>query len=175
MGATLTIRPATEADLPAILAIYNEVIANTTAVYSYVPHTLEMRRQWFDERCAADRPVIIAERNAEVVGFGSFGPFRDWPAYKYTAEHSLHVRHDVRGHGIGSALLVALVREATSRELRTLVGGIDAANTASIALHTKHGFVECARIRDAGFKFGRWLDLVFMQLVLDGPATPSEQ
>ncbi len=169
------IRPATEADLPAILDIYNEVIATTTAVYSYAPHTLEMRRKWFAERTAGQWPVLVAELEQEIVGFGAIGPFRDWPAYKYTAEHSLHVRHDRRGKGIGRALLTALVREAEARGLRTLIGGIDAANGPSLALHAAHGFVACARIRDAGYKFGRWQDLVFMQLLLPGPPAPTEE
>jgi L-amino acid N-acyltransferase YncA len=171
----MRIRPALEADLPAILAIYNEVILHTTAVYSYAPHTLEMRRQWFAERQADRWPVIVAEHEGEVVGFGAIGPFRAWPAYKYTGEHSLHVREDLRGKGIGDALLSALIGEARAMPLRTLIGGIDAANAGSIALHAKHGFVECARIRDAGYKFGRWLDLVLVQLILSGPAHPVEE
>lgn len=173
--SSASIRPATEADLPAILVIYNEVIANTTAVYSYAPHTLDMRQQWFAERRAGKWPVIVAEQDSEVVGFGAIGPFRAWPAYKYTGEHSLHVRSDQRGKGVGKALLSALVQEAEKMPLRTLIGGIDAANGPSMALHAKHGFIACARIRDAGFKFGRWLDLVFMQLMLPGPAHPEER
>ncbi len=168
------IRPATESDLPAILAIYNEVIANTTAAYVYEPHTLAMRKQWFDDLKAAGWPVIVAVNGDAVLGFGCIGVFRSKPGYKYTGEHTVYVHVDHRGKGVGHALLSALIEEARRLELRTLIGGIDSANAASIAFHVGFGFVECARIKDAAYKFGRWLDLVFMQLILPGPLTPKE-
>jgi phosphinothricin acetyltransferase len=169
------IRPATEQDLPAILAIVNEVIANTLAIYAYAPQTLEEREIWFRGQQAGHWPVIIAELDGQVVGFGSIGVFRARPAYKYSGEHSVHVHADHRGKGIGGILLKALIVEAKRLELRTLIGGIDSENVASIAFHARHGFVECARMKDVAYKFGHWLDLVFMQLILPGPMSPVEK
>lgn len=169
------IRPATHADLPAILDIFNEVIARTTAVYAYEPHTPGMRRAWFDELRLGGWPVIVSESGGAITGFGSIGVFRARPGYKYTGEHTLHVHADHRGRGIGRALLTALIEEARRRELRTLIGGIDAENEVSIRLHTSLGFTECARIKDVAYKFGRWLDLVLMQRMLPGPSTPIER
>jgi L-amino acid N-acyltransferase len=174
MSSAAHIRPATEQDLPAILAIMNEVIANTLAIYAYAPQTLEERENWFRGQKAGNWPVIIAEMDGQVVGFGSIGVFRTRPAYKYSGEHSVHVHADHRGKGIGGALLKALIEEAKRLELRTLIGGIDSENAGSIAFHARHGFVECARMKDVAYKFGRWLDLVFMQLILPGPKTPIE-
>jgi L-amino acid N-acyltransferase YncA len=174
MDTSSFIRPALESDLPAILVIYNEVIANTTAAYVYDPHTLEMRREWYADLKQAGWPVIVAERNGAVAGFGCIGPFRTKPGYKYTGEHTLHVHRDHRGTGIGKALLRALIDEADTIGLRTLIGGIDAENTVSLELHARLGFVECARVREAGFKFDRWLDLVLMQLLLPGPDMPVD-
>lgn len=169
------IRPATEQDLPAILAIMNEVIANSLAIYAYAPLSLEDRQAWFAAQRAGGWPVLVAELEGKVVGFGSIGPFRTRPAYKYSAEHSVHVDAAHRGNGVGSALLTALIADAQALGLRTLIGGIDAGNTGSLAFHARYGFTECARIKDVAFKFGRWLDLVFVQLILPGPATPTEQ
>ena len=169
------IRPATEQDLPAILAIMNEVIANSLAIYAYAPLSLEDRQAWFAAQRAGGWPVLVAELQGKVVGFGSIGPFRTRPAYKYSAEHSVHVDAAHRGNGVGSALLTALIADAQALGLRTLIGGIDAGNTGSLAFHARYGFTECARIKDVAFKFGRWLDLVFVQLILPGPATPTEQ
>ncbi len=170
----MNIRAATQADLPAILEITNEVIANTKAIYAYVPQTLEERARWFADLKSDGWPVIVAEANGQVVGFGSIAVFRTRPAYKYTAEHSVHVHADHRGKGVGRTLLLALIEEARRMELRTLVGGIDSGNTVSLKLHADHGFVETARMPNVAWKFGEWLELVFMQLVLPGPRTPTE-
>ncbi len=169
------VRPATEADLPAILAIYNEVIANTTAAYVFEPHTLEMRQQWFAELKAGGWPVIVVESEGTIVGFGCIGVFRSKPGYKYTGEHTVHVHAEHRGKGIGRVLLSALIEEAKRMELRTIVGGIDAENAVSLKLHADLGFVETARMPQVAWKFGRWLDLVFMQLLLPGPRSPQER
>ena len=168
-----SIRPATEADLPAILAIYNEVIAHSTAAYVFEPHTLEMRSAWFHALKADGWPVIVSEEQGTVTGFGNIGTFRSKPGYRYTGEHTLHVHADHRGKGIGRALLHALISEAHRLELRTLVGAIDSENAISLRLHTECGFEETARMPHVAWKFGRWLDLVFMQLLLPGPKTPS--
>lgn len=170
----MLIREATEADLPCILDIYNEVIENTTAAYVYEPHTLEMRRSWFHDLKQGGWPVFVSEENGVVTGFGCIGVFRNKPGYRYTGEHTVHVHAEHRGRGIGKALLLVLIDEAKRMGLRTLVGGIDSANTVSLKLHAELGFVETARMPQVAWKFGRWLDLVLMQLMLPGPEDPSE-
>lgn len=161
----MLIRDATEDDLPAILAIYNHVIAHTTAVYTETPAPLEDRQAWLKARRAAGLPVLVVD-DGGVIGFASFGDFRPWPGYARSVEHSVHVREDVRGRGVGSALVRRLIDEAQARNKHVMVGGIDAANAASIALHRKLGFVEAGVLREVAQKFGRWLDLLFMQRLL---------
>jgi phosphinothricin acetyltransferase len=163
----LQIRAATEQDFPAILAIYNEVIANTTAVYRELPATLEDRLAWWRSRQASGYPVIVAvDTGSDVLGFASFGEFRAWPCYRHTVEHSVHVRADRRGRGVGRALVTALFPLAAQLEMHVMIAGVDADNSASIALHERLGFEKVARFREVGRKFGRWLDLVFLQRYL---------
>jgi len=161
----MLIRNASEDDLPGILAIYNHVIAHTTAVYTDAPAPLADREAWFAARRAGSFPVLVAD-DAGVVGFASFGDFRPWPGYAATVEHSVHVREDARGRGIGSALVRRLIDEARARDKHVMIGGIDAGNAASIALHRRLGFVEAGVLREVAQKFGRWLDLLFMQRML---------
>lgn len=164
----MPVRPATEADLPAILAIYNEVIATSTAVYAVEPVSYADREAWFRARAAQGFPVLVADEGAGVLGFSSFGEFRGaWAGYRHTVEHSVHVRADVRGKGVGSALVAALLPIARSMDKHVILGGIDAANEGSLRFHARLGFEEVARFREVGRKFDRWLDLVFMQRFLD--------
>jgi L-amino acid N-acyltransferase YncA len=159
----------------AILAILNEAIVNSTALYDYQPRTPEMMRTWFETKAKANYPVIGIENEAgELQGFASYGTFRAWPAYKYSVEHSLYVDQRFRGRGVGRRLLVALIAAAERQNYHVLVGGIDAANTISIALHESLGFTACGIVRQAGFKFGRWLDLAFYQRILATPASPVD-
>jgi L-amino acid N-acyltransferase len=160
---------------PEILAILNEAIEHSTALYDYRPRTPAMMDVWFDGKEKNRSPVIgaIDERN-RLLGFASYGPFRSWPAYKYTVEHSVYVDKDCRGRGVGSLLLGAIIDRARQQDYHTVIGGIDADNAVSIALHTRFGFEFCGRVRHAGFKFGRWLDLDFYQLILETPATPVD-
>ena len=160
------IRDAIESDLPAILAITNEAIANTTAVWNNTPATLEARTAWMRERQARGFPVLVATDGGKVLGFASFGDFRPFEGYLHTVEHSIYVAPEAQGRGVGKALLAALVERARALGKHVIVGGIEAGNTASIALHTRAGFVETGRLPEVGRKFGRWLDLVFMQLML---------
>ena len=160
------IRDATESDLPAILAITNEAIANTTAVWNSTPATLEARTAWMRDRQARGFPVLVATDGGEVVGFASFGDFRPFEGYLHTVEHSIYVAPEAQGRGVGKALLAALVGRARALGKHVIVGGIEAGNAASIALHARAGFVETGRLTEVGQKFGRWLDLVFMQLML---------
>lgn len=160
---THAIRAATDADLPAILAILNEAILNTTAVWSLTPTTLEQRRSWMADRQAKGMPVLVSELDGTVAGFASYGEFRPWEGYKHTVEHSIYVESNLRGKGIGRALLAALLEDAERSGKHTIVAGIEAENTASIRLHAGFGFVETGCLRQVGRKFDRWLDLLFMQ------------
>ncbi len=162
------IRDATRDDLPRILAITNEAIANTTALWTLTPTALAARAEWYEERRRLGFPVLVASIGGEVLGFASFGSFRPWEAYERTVEHSLYIDAAARGRGLGSALLAALVRRAEAGGMHAMVGGIEAGNAASLRLHARLGFREAGRLREVGRKFGRWLDLVFMELLLGG-------
>jgi L-amino acid N-acyltransferase YncA len=169
----MLIRDATIDDLPAILAIYNEVIANSTAVYVAAPVTLADRRAWFDARAGQGFPVLVAADGVDIIGFATFGEWRGaWPGYRYTVEHSVHVRADRRGTGVGRHLLEALFPRAIAAGKHVMIGGVDAANTASLNFHKRLGFEPVAHFREVGRKFDRWLDLVFMQRFLDPPGAP---
>jgi len=160
---SFTISAAARAQLPEIREIYNEVIRNSTAVFSDVEVTLENREAWLDAKRTAGFPVLAAIDPSGVVGFGTFGEFRSWPGYRHSVEHSVHVRADRRGRGIGRALVQALLQEAARMQKHVMIGGIDAQNVTSISLHEKLGFQVVGELKEVGFKFGRWLDLKLMQ------------
>ena len=162
----IEIRPAERDDLDAMLAIYNDAIINTTAVYDYQPRASETQRQWFETKQAQRLPVFVAHDGATIIGFGSFGPFRPWPAYQFTVENSLYVDSAYRRQGAGTALLASLVNAAQTAGYHAMVAGIDATNEASLVLHRKAGFQPVAHFREVGWKFERWLDLVFMERIL---------
>ena len=162
----MQIDDAAETDLPAILGIYNEVVANSTAIYARDPSTLKERADWRAARVTQGYPVLVARDGAEVLGFASFGDFRAWPGYAATVEHSVHVRADARRRGVGRALLSALPDRARALGKHVILGGIDADNTGSLALHAALGFEKVAHFKQVGRKFDRWLDLVFVQLIL---------
>jgi len=159
----------------AILDIFNEAIATSTALYDYQPRPLSAMQGWFNTKAAGGFPVIGAEaEDGKLLGFASYGTFRGWPAYKYSVEHSVYVHRDHRGQGLGLKLMEEIIAAAQVQELHLLIGGIDATNEASIALHRKLGFVHAGTIQQAGFKFGRWLDLAFYQLILKTPLSPVD-
>ncbi len=159
----------------AILDILNEAILNSTALYDYEPRTLDSMRSWFDAKAAGDYPVVGVFGDDDVLmGFATYGVFRNWPAYKYSIEHSVYIHRDHRGKGLGAALMARLIEEARRQQYHVMVGAIDATNQASISLHEKLGFRLSGTIREAGFKFGRWLDLALYQLVLDTPFQPVD-
>lgn len=169
------IREATPKDIMDILEIYNDAIVHTTAVYSYEPQTIENRKAWYEQKMNDGFPILVFELDNKVAGFATFGPFRPWPAYKYSIEHSIYVNKEYRKKGIGSSLLKEIISLAKEREYKTLIAGIDATNEKSIALHKNLGFVHSGTIEKAGFKFDRWLDLAFFQLELNGPENPIEE
>ena len=160
------LRDATPTDLPGILAIVNYNILNSTAVYDYDPKTLADLQGWFDERHHAGLPILVAGKNDTIVGYGSYGPFRFKQGYRFTVEHSVYTLHGHSGKGIGRQVLLALIAKAKSAGYHTMIGGIDAENKGSIEFHKKLGFIETGTINEAGYKFDRWLDLTFMQLML---------
>jgi phosphinothricin acetyltransferase len=170
----MKIRLAHDADLEAILPIYNDAVLNTTAVFDYRAQTLDMRREWFRAKQHAHLPVFVAVDHDRVLGFSTYGPFRAWPAYKYSVELSVYVDKDARGRGIGTALVRAVVDEAHLRASR----GDRRHHRDNQISHRRHAprgrGREVAHIPQVGYKFGRWLDLKFLQLILDGPAKPVE-
>lgn len=168
------VRAATDADLPAILDIYNDAILTTTAVYQYEPHTLEMRGAWLHEKQAAGFPVLVAVEDGAIAGFGNLGTWRAAAAYRYTVENSVYVAADRRGQGIGKRLLGELIEAARSMQAHAVIAVVDADNAVSIGLHEAFGFERAAYFRQVGRKFGRWLDLVFLELVLETPQGATE-
>jgi L-amino acid N-acyltransferase YncA len=166
----MLVRAATEADLVGILSIYNDVIATSTAVYALEPVALDERRAWFEGRKTLGYPVLVAADESGIAGFATFGDWRGaWPGYRYTVEHSVHVRADQRGRGVGRLLVEGLFPLASALGKHVMIGGVDAENTASLRFHERLGFVPVAHFREVGHKFGRWLDLVFVQRWLDEP------
>jgi L-amino acid N-acyltransferase YncA len=157
---------ADEDHLPGILAIYNHAVVNTTAIWNDVLVDRENRRVWWRGRTEAGFPVLVAVEGGEVLGYASFGPFRAFDGYRQTVEHSVYVAEGARRRGVASALLSALEAEARRAGMHVMLGGIAADNEASLRLHEKHGFVETGRMPEVGQKFGRYLDLVFMQKLL---------
>lgn len=159
----------------AILDIFNEAIVTSTALYDYQPRPLASMEPWFAAKDKGSFPVIGVEDEAgTLVAMGSFGSFRAWPAYKYSVEHSVYVHKEHRGKGLGLTVMQALIETARERQLHAMLGGIDAGNAASIALHERLGFRHVGTLPQVGFKFGRWLDLAFYQLLLDTPSAPVD-
>ena len=158
-----------------ILSIFNEAIVNSTALYDYKPRTADMMRAWFEAKAKGNFPVIGVEgTGGELMGFASFGTFRSWPSYKYSVEHSVYVDARFRGRGVGRRLLEEVIENARAQDYHVLIGGIDAMNKPSIALHERLGFTHCGTLRQVGFKFGRWLDLLFYELILATPLQPID-
>ena len=161
------VRPADYADLPGILEIYNEAVLNTTATYDEEPRTLEHRVAWFEEHAKNNYAVFVAQDDqGRIVGWSSLSQFHARAGYRFTAENSVYVAADQRGCGIGKRLLPPLIAAGRERGLHAILGAIDAENEASIRLHASFGFEKVAHLKQVGFKFGRWLDVVYMQLLL---------
>ena len=158
-----TIRLATASDLTAINDIYNHYVHESTSTYQERPEPIESRHQWFARHGNA-HPVTVAEVDGRVVGWGALSPFHARSAYRFTVENSVYVAADHHRQGIGDALLADLIVRARAIGHRTIIAGIDGDQMASVAIHAKHGFVRAGELREVGFKFGRWLNVVYMQL-----------
>ena len=162
----MLIRDAEEADLPGILAIYNDAVENTTAIWNEAAVDLDNRGTWLAERRQSGYPVLVAVEDGAVLGYASFGDWRAFDGYRYTVEHSVYVSRDTRGRGIGKALMIPLIERARQLDKHVMVAGIEAANEASLGLHRRLGFKQVGHLTEVGTKFGRWLDLAFLQLTL---------
>ena len=163
----MTIRDATADDFAAITAIYNDVLINSTAIYRDEPATIDERIAWWKSRNQQNYPTLVACDGGAVIGFSSFGDFRQWPGYRFTVEHTVHVHAQARGKGAGSTLVRALIPRAAALGKHIMIGGIDAENVDSLRFHERLGFERVAHFKEVGFKFGRFLDLVFVQRWID--------
>ena len=165
----MIIRDATSADLDALLEIHNEAIRNSRAIW--IDHEVERedREAWFDQHRADGHPVFVAEVDGAVVGYAAYSWYRPRPGYRFTVENSVYLRPEAQRLGIGRALMVEIIAAARAAGMHSMIAGIEASNTGSIALHESLGFAEVGRIPQAGIKYGEWLDLVLMQLRLERP------
>ena len=161
-----TIRPAAEPDLVAINDIYNHYVRHSTCTYQEEPEPLDGRREWFSHH-GDKHPVIVAEVDGQVVGWGSLSAYHPRSAYRRTVENSVYVHHQHHRRGIGSLLLQELIARARRLGHHAIIAGIDAEQASSVALHTRFHFEKVGHFRQIGFKFGRWLDVVYMELILN--------
>lgn len=171
----MIIRVATENDVAAILAIFNEALIHTTAVYAYEPATYDEHWAWFKHKQEETLPVFVAEDEKGLLGYITYGQFRPRVAYRYAMELSIYVDQRARNQGIGKALMEVILDHAEKAGIKTLICGIDSENKASIALCTKFGFNHAGTLTNVGYKFGHWLHLAFYQLELQGPKNPIEK
>lgn len=167
MTQSPVLRDATEADLPAILAIYNHAVAETTAIWNEVLVDLDNRKAWFEARHARGFPILVAEVEGRIAGYASYGDWRPFDGFRHSVEHSVYVEKDHYGRGLGKALMAALIERARAARIHVMVAAIEAGNTGSIALHTSLGFRLVGIHHEVGRKFDRWLDLAMMELKLD--------
>jgi phosphinothricin acetyltransferase len=163
----ISLRPYQTEDTQAIVAIINYNILNSTALYDYNIRSYEQQKNILEEKINKNFPVIVAELNGKVVGFGMYSEFRFREAYKFTVEHSVYVDNEYYGKGIGKVLLLELIRIAKAQNLHTMIAVIDAENESSVEFHEKFGFKIVGVIKESGYKFDRWLHSVFMQLILE--------
>lgn len=169
------IRDATEHDLPAIRDIYNDAVLNTTAIWNEQLVDLANRQAWFSARQAQRYPILVAVENHEVTGYATFGDWRPFEGYRYSVEHSVYVRNDQRGKGLGPRLMQTLIERARAGGKHVMVAAIESGNQASLRLHERLGFSTTGQMPQVGIKFGRWLDLTFMQLTLNPGAEPPQE
>lgn len=172
---SVVIRDAVRGDVPAILAIYNQAVETTTATWDHEPVTLDDRLARFDAAQSNGWPLLVADSGGRVVGWGAWAPFRPKKGWSLTMEHSVYLDAAARGQGSGRLIMDALIARARAAGVHALVGVLDASNEASVRLHERLGFVEVARMPQVGFKFGRWLDATFVQLIVDDAPGPDQR
>lgn len=168
------IRDAETADLEAITAIYNDAVLHTTAIWNENAVDLADRTAWFTDRTAQGYPVLVAVDGSGVLGYATFGDWRPHTGYRHTVEHSVYVRDGERGRGIGKALMLELIHRARRLGKHVMVAAVESSNTGSIIMHKRLGFLQVGRMPQVGAKFDRWLDLTFLQLVLDERPFPDD-
>ncbi len=172
MQNQVTIRPAIDTDLPAILEIYNDAVRNTTAIWNETQVDLANRQDWFADRVAKGHPVFVAECDGEIAGYATYGVWRVIEGFRQTMEHSVYVSAERKGNGLGFKLMESLIEEARARHIHVLVACIESENAGSIKLHEKLGFTTVGKFNQVGQKFGRWLDLLCMELRLQESNAP---
>jgi L-amino acid N-acyltransferase len=169
----MQIRDAGRGDIEGIAEIYNDAVAHTTAIWNETKVDVANRAAWLSDRQHAGYPVLVAADEGGILGYASFGDFRPFEGYRHTVEHSVYVRADRRGEGVGEALMIALIARARAIGKHVIVAGVEARNAGSIRLHEKLGFEQVGLLTEVGAKFGQWLDLAFLQLTLDSRADPD--
>lgn len=173
----IVVRAATSDDVAAITQIINALVGTTTYEWTEIPYSTDERMQWFRDKERTANPVLVADDGGQVVGWATFGDFRDsrrWPGYRFTVEHSIHVAESHWGRGVGRTLVIELANRARADGMRVMVAAIDSSNVRSIDFHARLGFTEVARMPGVGEKWGQRLDLVLMQLELDQPFQNAE-
>lgn len=169
----MQIRDAVQSDFDQITAIYNEVLTHSTAIYNDRPATVEERVSWWRSRIAQGFPVVVASDETRIAGFATFGDFRAWPGYRFTVEGTVHIHSDARGHGIGTRLLNEILARARVMGKHVMIAGVDSENAASLRFLERFGFERAGQLREVGYKFHRFLDLVFLQYWITPPTRPS--
>ncbi|MGZ8899637.1 MAG: N-acetyltransferase family protein [Limisphaerales bacterium] len=166
----IRVRPAQREDCPGILEIYNDAVRTTTATYDYEPRTLTHRQAWFDDHKKIGFPIFVAlESTGRIVGWSALNRYHDRMGYRFTTENSIYIAADHRGQGIGKMLLAPLIESARKIGVHVIIAAIDGANEASIRLHARYGFEKVGHFKRVGYKFDRWLDVVYMELLLPEP------
>ena len=169
----MQIRDAVQADFDQITAIYNEVLTHSTAIYNDRPATVEERLSWWSSRIAQGFPVVVASDRGRIAGFATFGDFRAWPGYRFTVEGTVHIHAGARGRGTGTALLKEILARARAMGKHIMIAGVDSENAASLRFLERFGFERAGHLREVGYKFDRFLDLVFMQYWITPPSRPA--
>jgi L-amino acid N-acyltransferase len=171
----MQIRDAVESDFGQITAIYNDVLTHSTAIYSDRPATREERVAWWQTRLHQGYPVVVALDEDHIAGFATFGDFRAWPGYRYTVEGTVHIHSGSRGQGIGTALLKVIIEKARAIGKHVMIAGVDSENAASLRFLEQFGFERAGELREVGYKFDRYLSLVFLQFWLTPPGAPIKE
>jgi phosphinothricin acetyltransferase len=162
------VRPAISDDVPAILAIYNEAVLTTTASADIAAESLENRTDWFHTLTTTGFPVVVAEEEGCVLGWGSLKPYNPRPGYRFTTENSVYIAEAARGRGVGKVILADLLRRAGELPVRSVIAGISGDNEASLRLHRSFGFKDAGTLEGLVFKFDQWIDVVYLRYEVPG-------